>query len=110
MRTGRYDRVATLQATASITVDTHRGSTENFAQFGTWRCSVDDKPFVRDEENSTVLHVLEGLWRQDIWDRFNGGKTVRILVDGMTLKVLALENPVPRYRVMKVHAAKVTKS
>ena len=110
MRTGRYDRVAKLYATASITVDSHRGSTENFAQFGTWRCAAKDVPAVRDEENSTVLHVLEGLWRQDIWDRFNGGKTVRIVVDGMTLKALALENPVPRFRILKVHAAKVTKS
>lgn len=105
-RTGNYRHVATLQVSVPVK-DPHLGRTETWPNFGTWRVSVTDLPFVKTEHDSTVLHLVEGLWRQDIWDRFFGGKTVRILVNGMTLKALALVNVGEVSRVLQVHAAKI---
>lgn len=111
MRTGRYEHVALLQSATGAVLDSKRGRVETFSQWGTWRVSVTDVARVRDEKDNSVLHVLEGLWRQDIWDRFFGtGRTVRIVVKGMTLKVLNLENPDGRKRLMKAHTAKVIES
>ena len=106
MRTGNYRHQATLQI-ASPTTDELQGRTEDtWVSFGTWRCSNKPLPSVKGETDATVSYVLEGLYWQEIWDRFYSGKTVRVVIGGMTLKVLAIENVQSLSRALKVHAAK----
>lgn len=105
--TGYYRHVAVLYA-AAATKDEIKGYVETWAQFGTWRVSVTDLPIVKSEQDANVLHIVEGVWRQDIWDRFYGQTRLRFVItdlSGLTLKALALVNPVPQNRVLQVHMA-----
>lgn len=111
MRTGRYRHFAELQA-AVVGEDELKGRTESqWPRFGDWRCSVTEKPLVLSETESAVIYMVEGLYRQDLWDRFYGGDTIRLVITGMTTRPLTLKameviNPDWRNKVLVVHAAK----
>ena len=105
--TGYYRHVAVIYA-ATATKDEIKGYIDGWAQIGTWRVSVTDLPVVKSEQDANVLHIVEGVWRQDIWDRFYGPDRLRLVItdlSGLKLKPLAVVNPVPQNRVLQVHTA-----
>lgn len=107
MRTGNYRHVAVLYA-ASAVKDEIKGYIDTWTQFGTWRCSVNDVPLVKSEQDANVLHTVEGNWRQDIWDRFYSGVKMQFVIASISdlqLKPLAVVNPPPQNRVLQVHTA-----
>lgn len=104
-RTGNYRDVAILKEPTSVK-DEILGYVDGFAQFGVWRVSMKDLPFVKSEQDANVLHLLEGLFRVDVWDRFFGGKEIQIEIRGLTLKVLELVRPFDKDNVLQAHCAR----
>lgn len=104
-RTGNNRDVAILKEPTSVK-DEILGYVDGFAQFGTWRVSLKDIPLVKSEQDANVLHVLEGNFRQDVWDRFFGGKEIQIEIRGLTLKVLELVRPNPKDNVLQAQCAR----
>lgn len=104
-RTGNYRDVAILKESADTTKDEIKGYIVAFVQFGTWRVSVKDLPFVKSEQDANVLHVLEGNWRQDLWDRFYAGTKLQIIARNQKLKILELVRPNGKDNVLQAHCA-----
>ncbi len=99
---------ATLQV-ATLTTDAMGGRSQPiWAQFGTWFVKVTVVPFVVNETEATSLFDLEGLYRQDLLDHFVAGQGVRLIVNGVTLKLLELENPLFHNRTLIAHCGKAT--
>ena len=58
-----------------------------------WWVKVTVVPFVVSETEATLLYDLEGLYVQDLLDRFNSGQSLRAVVENLTLKVFSVEDP-----------------
>lgn len=103
----RHSRV-TLQK-ATITTDAMGGRSDpTWTDFGKWWAKSTVVPFVVIETEATSLFDLEGPYRQDLQDYFTGGTGVRMVVNGLTLKLLELENPLLMNRHHIAHCGKAT--
>jgi hypothetical protein len=106
--TGERRKKATLQY-ATITTDAMGGRSDpTWTDFGTWYVKATVVPFVVNETEATSLFDCEGPYRRDLWDYFAGGTSVRVVVNGQTLKVLELENPLLLNRTIVAHCGKAT--
>jgi hypothetical protein len=65
-------------------------------------------PSVQGEMQSAILYQVEGPHRQDVLDYFLGGTGLRLVVNGLTLKVFQVENPRLLNRTLIAHCAQVT--
>ncbi len=99
---------ATLQY-ASVLEDEGGGRSDpTWATFGRWWAKTTVVPFVVNETEATSLFDLEGPYRQDLQDYFANGVSVRLLVNGLTLKLIELENPLFHNRTLIAHCGKAT--
>jgi hypothetical protein len=105
---GERRSFCTLQyATAST--DTVGGTTETtWTEFGTWWTKVTVVPVVPDETRAVMLYQAEGAYRTDLLERFMSGTGLRLVTGPLTLKVMAVENPLLRNQTLIAHCAPVT--
>ncbi len=95
----------TLQYSTPVT-DTMGGRSEpTWTNFGSWWAKVTVVPIVPNETDAVGLYEVEGDFRRDMWDRFNGGIGLRIVTTLVTLKVFLVENPQLRNRTLVAHCA-----
>lgn len=105
---GERRNKATLQY-ATITTDAMGGRSDpTWTEFGKWWVKVTVIPFVVNETEATSLFDLEGPFRDDVFDYFTSGTGVRMVVNGMTLKLLEVENPLFQNRTLIAHCGKAT--
>ncbi len=99
-----------VQIQKSVTVtDAMGGRTDQrWREFGTWWSKVTVVPFVVSDTQAVMLYQLEGLYRQDVVDLFNGGTGIRVVVKNLTLKVMAYEDPRLLHKTMILHCGKET--
>jgi hypothetical protein len=103
---GERQVLATLQF-ATITTDAMGGRSDPaWTTFAEWRVKAVEVPFVVSDTEATILYELEGPYRRDLWDYYNGGTSLRIIANGLTLKVIQLENPLMRNRTLLAHCGK----
>ena len=100
IRSGELRHQAQLQSGTPV-LDAIRGRTITYATYATVPAKLRDMPFVVDETNATVLRMVEIRWREDV----RVGH--RVVVAGLTLKVLAQENPDHLNRKLILHCAEV---
>jgi hypothetical protein len=103
--TGEQDVRCILQY-ATPTTDAMGGRGEpTWTQFATWWAKALTVPFIKSDVDSSVLYKFEGRYVALILDHFTGGVGVRLLANGLTLKVFQVENPQLQNRTLIVHAA-----
>ncbi len=91
---------------ATPTTDAMGGRTEpTWTDFGNWWAKVTVVPIIPNETEAVLLYDVEGQYRADMLERFNSGVGVRIVANGLTLKVFQLENPQLRNRTLVAHCA-----
>jgi hypothetical protein len=74
-----------------------------WTDFGVWWCRVSTVPFVQNETESVIMYQAEGPYRSDLVERFVSGTGVRLIANGLTLKVFQVENPLLRNRTLVAH-------
>lgn len=107
---GDRDVHCTLQY-ATPTTDSLGGRTEPaWTDFGTWWAKVTVIPIVKNEIEAVNIFQIEGPYRRDLWDRFNGGLTIRIVATELMLilKVMLIDNPQLMNRTLVAHCANAT--
>ena len=97
---GQRRHQAQLQAPIEGT-DALRGRVQTWPTYATVWAAVDAKPFVVSEEQATVMYDVTIPYRADVEVQH------RVVVRGLTLKVLALEQPELRARDLVLHCAQV---
>lgn len=97
-RTGERRHKATLQR-ATTTYDESRGRTQTWVAYDSWAVKVTTVPFAVSDSQATSQFLLEGLYRNDL----EVGD--RVLVRGMKLKVILLDNPELRNRTLVAHCS-----
>lgn len=100
IRSGELRHQAQLQSGTPV-LDAIRGRTITYTTYATVPAKVRDMPFVVDEVNATVLRMVEIRHRADVLIGH------RVVVQGLTLKVLAKENPDHLDRKLILHCAEV---
>lgn len=76
-----------------------------WTNFGTWRAKVTTLSEFLDETKAVTTFQVEGPYRRDVVDYDTGGTGLRIVTNGMTLKVALVENPQARNRTLVAHCA-----
>jgi hypothetical protein len=91
------------------TTDTIGGTNEpTWTDFATWWGKALTVPNVQNEQQAVIAYQVEGPYRSDVWDYFAGGTGLRLVVNGLTLKVFQVEIPQLRNRTLIAHCAPVT--
>ena len=108
---------------ATPTIDAMGGRTEpTWTTFGQWFAKVTVVPVVPNETEAVLLYEVEGPYRRDLVEYFNGitrppgvtlpsgftgGLGIRIVTVGLslTLKVFQVENPQLKNRTLVAHCA-----
>lgn len=91
---------------ASETADPIGGrSATSWTDFGSWNAKVSTVPVISSDTEAVILYQAEGQYRQDIVDRFKTGAGIRIVSNGLTLKVFQIENPLLLNRTLIAHCA-----
>jgi hypothetical protein len=105
----RRERIEIQRATTVTDAMGGRSDTR-FREFGTWWAKVTVVPFVVSDTQATMVYQLEGLYRRDVVDLFNGGLGLRAVVRklNLTMKVLTIEMPRLANRTMVLHCGKET--
>ena len=104
MRAGLLRHTASVQIPGLVTKDSIGSYTEeNWNEVCKWPVSCEDKPFVFSEIKNDMLFIVNGRYRQDLMDLFIAGKSIRIVVDGFTLKVLQFEKLNHMRRTLRAH-------
>lgn len=80
-------------------------SEPTWTDFGTWWAKVLTVPFVNSDMTAAQMYQVEGPYRADLWDYFNAGTGVRVIANGLTLKVSLVENTQLRNRTLLAHCA-----
>lgn len=102
---GERNSRATLQY-ATPTTDSMGGRTEpTWTDFGTWWSKVTVVPFIVSDTQSSLIYQIEGPYRADLMTHFQAGTGLRVVVNGLTLKVFQVENPQLRNRNLVAHCA-----
>jgi hypothetical protein len=117
---GEMSVKTTLQF-ATPTTDTMGGRAEPlWTNFGTWFVKVTVVPIVPNETDAVILYEVEGKYRKDVINYFNGisrppgvtlpsgftgGLGIRVVTGDVTLKVFQIENPYLRNRTLVAHCA-----
>jgi hypothetical protein len=100
-RTGERRHAATLQR-ATTTTDSMGGRSQVWVAYDSWRVKVTTVPFAVSDSQATSQYLLEGLYRSDI----QVGD--RVLIRGLKLKVILVDNPELRNRTTIATCAKWT--
>lgn len=74
-----------------------------WTDFGRWWAKVLTVPIIANDTEAVILYQAEGPYRRDLVTKFKSGVGVRILADGLTLKVIQLENNQLRNRTLLAH-------
>jgi hypothetical protein len=91
---------------ATPTLDAMGGRGEPvWTDFGTWQVKVATVPVIASDTEAVILYQAEGQYRQDLVDRFKDGEGIRIVSNGLTLKVFQIENPLLVNRTLIAHCA-----
>jgi len=85
-RIGERRHVATLQR-ATTTTDSMGGRSQTWAAYDSWKVKVTTVPFAVSDSQATTQYLLEGLYRNDV----EVGD--RVLIRGLKLKVILVDNP-----------------
>ncbi len=94
---------------AAATSDTIGGTNEaTYQAFATWWAKALTVPVVTNETQSVILYQIEGPYRSDVVAYFLGGTGLRLVVNGLTLKVFQVETPLLMNRTIIAHCAPVT--
>ena len=103
---------------ATPTTDTMGGRSEPvWTDFGTWQAKAMTVPGGVGESKDKSSLELEGRYRRDIWNYFHGisrpegldattNVSLRVVGNGLTLKVFDVENPLQMNRTLIVRCAK----
>ncbi len=110
MRAGKMRHLASVQSGTAVGDGMGGIEEDGFRQFTTWPVEMEPKPFVNSESQAAMLYPVTGRYRRDIFDRFRAGETIRLVVDGLTLKVMAIEDVQGRHRAMKAHCGLAEKT
>lgn len=97
---GKLRHRANLQSATEVE-DLIKGRTETWSTYATVWASVREQPFVVSEDNATILYLVGIRYRSDVVKR------QRVVVAGLTLKILEVENPERRNRKLTLHCAEV---
>jgi hypothetical protein len=76
-----------------------------WTDFASWWAKVLTVPAVQNEVDAVILYQAEGPYRSDVVTHFTGGKSLRLVANGLTLKVFQVENPLLRNRTLIAHCA-----
>jgi head-tail adaptor len=98
-RTGERRHKATLQR-ATNTTDSMGGRTQTWTAYDSWAVKVNTVPFAVSDSQATSQYQLEGLYRDDV---LVGD---RVLIRGLKLKVILLDNPELKNRTLVAHCSK----
>jgi head-tail adaptor len=98
-RTGERRHKATLQR-ATSTTDSMGGRTQTWTAYDSWSVKVTTVPFAVSDSQATSQYLLEGLYRDDV---LVGD---RVLVKGLKLKVILLDNSELRNKTLVAHCSK----
>ncbi len=91
---------------ATPTTDAMGGRGEpTWTAFATWWAKALTVPAVQNEVDAVILYQVEGPYRSDVLSYFTGGTGLRLVANGMTLKVFQVENPLLRNRTLIAHCA-----
>jgi hypothetical protein len=60
---------------------------------------------VQNEVQAVILYQVEGPYRADVMEYFTGGTGLRLVVNGLALKVFQVENPRLMNRTLIAHCA-----
>jgi hypothetical protein len=103
---------------ATPTTDSMGGRTEpTWTTFGDWNAKVMTVPGGVSESKEKASYEIEGRYRADIWEYFQGisrpddldedtNVSLRLIANGLTLKVFDVENPLFQNRTLIVKCAK----
>jgi hypothetical protein len=100
----RQARCTWQYATPNTDAQGGRGE-PTWTDFAVWWAKVLTVPAVQNEVDAVILYQAEGPYRADVWDHFTGGIGLRLVVNGSTLKVFQVENPLLRNRTLIAHCA-----
>lgn len=93
-------------ATQSTDVIGGRRAT-TWTPFGrTWHAKITALDFAPNETDAVTTYEVEGPYRQDLVDYFNGGVVVRMKTPHLMLKVFLVSNPQERNRTLVCQCAK----
>jgi hypothetical protein len=91
---------------ATPTTDTMGGRGEpTWTDFATWWAKALTVPSVQNEVQAVILYQVEGPYRADVMEYFTGGTGLRLVVNGLALKVFQVENPRLMNRTLIAHCA-----
>ena len=76
------------------------GRTQTWAAYDSWAVKVTTVPFAVSDSQATSQYLLEGLYRNDI----EVGD--RVLIRGLKLKVILVDNPELRNKTLVAHCSK----
>lgn len=76
-----------------------------WTDFGDWWAKVGVVPVIPNETEAVLLYQVEGPYRADVLEYFTTGTGLRIVANGLTLKVFQVENPQLRNRTLVAHCA-----
>jgi hypothetical protein len=100
-RIGERRHTATLQR-ATTTTDSSGGRTQVWVAYDSWKVKVTTVPFAVSDSQATSQYLLEGIYRSDL----EVGD--RVLIRGLKLKVILVDNPELRNRTTVAHCSKST--
>lgn len=89
-------------SSSTVTEDEMGGKSETWADYGKVWGAVNAQPFVLNEQQASVLYIVEIPYRSDV------ATGHRVTIGALVLKVLAVVNPELMNRALQLHCGEVT--